>query len=131
MFAQIVKSHELTWQEKRDLAETIMSLDGISSDEAKILSDLDASHDTSAVDERESFIDKLKENLQILKADQAQHTFKTPAAPHTVLGIIAKVVKNHKMTNEERVAFVSAVSALKGDVSVDEIQVIQEMEKMD
>ena len=125
VFTQVVQTHELTWDEKRNLAVTAMSFDGITSDEAEIINELDSSRELNAVDERKTFAEELNENLRALKDDQKKHTVTAPVAPHVVLRTIAKVAKNHKMTNEERAALLSAVAALRTDISVEEIQALQ------
>ena len=129
VFASVAKAHELTWEEKRAIAETAMSLDGITPDEAELLRELDASHDPSAPDTRRDFMDVLMEELQKLKDEQKKVTVSAPIPPHKVLGIVGRVAKKHEMTAEERTAFVTAVAALDGDISPDELRVIQAMEK--
>ena len=128
VFANVAKEHELTWEEKRAIAETAMALDGITPDEAELLHDLDASHDSSGSDTRKEFMDVLLEELQKLKDEQKKVTITAPVAPHKVLGVIGRVIKNHELTDDERNAIVTAVAAMDGDISPAELREIKAME---
>ena len=76
---------------------------------------------------KKDFLDELMEELQKLKDEQKKITISVPVAPHRVMNVINRILKNHTFTIEEKKAFASAVAALDSNITPQEAAQLQNM----
>lgn len=76
-------------------------------------------------------LDEIMEALQRLKDEQKNVTIHKPIPPHMVFSTIGQVIKKHKLTLDERKAFITTVAMMDEVISPVEMTELRELDRLE